>query len=91
MACPKMLPKVVLKPASVMGEWMGMNPLAAKEIGFSHKIPDDEVWVSADSKRPFETALHELVEYALMGCRRYRYKPAHAATDSLVLLHVMKE
>ena len=42
--------KVVYKSARVLKDYIGMNPIAAKSMGFP--MPDDEIWVLKSSRLP---------------------------------------
>jgi hypothetical protein len=57
-------------------DYAGMNPMAAKEIGF--KMPNDEIWIDRglNDQGERETIIHELIEtFKMKG--GLKYWPAH--------------
>lgn len=76
--------KVRIVPKSTMGDWAGMNAFAAREVGFEHEVPENEVWISEEQSDKREVALHEIVEADLMRKKGFAYKEAHRLTNVIV-------
>jgi len=81
--------KVVVKPASVMGDYIALHGLLPENelpYRFRHKIPKHEIWIRSDvynnpARRDRILKGHEKFELELMTDKGMNYKQAHKRAE----------
>jgi hypothetical protein len=69
--------KIKFVPDRVTYDFVGMNPAAAEDIGFSCPRNTIEIDSNLNWKERYHTLKHELIELNIMGGTGCKYGPAH--------------
>ena len=76
--------RLIRLPSSQMGNYIGMNFYAARELGFPFPYSPNVIALveGLEGKKASDTLRHEKIEIALMK-KGYKYKEAHQVAKTL--------